>query len=215
MEISNDQTEKWINKSSEQINRFTNYIILISKYEKEPIDKFTLSSIHESLASSSVSIAFSIFNIFALITGTEASFFDDHIKDYFNSKVNLKSEEMNLLSFKWHTSIQSINSLGYSIDETFCVYKVHGIISFKILKMKTNELSNRSIKSKENCMNYSKEYFLVHFLYLLTTIKLIINLLSREKMNSMMLATDRKYSYLKIENISELMTLYKDRMLLK
>jgi hypothetical protein len=214
MEIDNPQVQRWIVKSRYEINRFSNYVILIDKYEKEPTDKFTLSSIHESLASCSVSIAFSIFNIFALITGTEASFFDDHIKDYFKIKVNLNSEELYLLSFKWHTSIQAINSLGYSNDEKLYVYKCDNTLGFKILNM-NDKLSDSTKRSKINSMIYSKEFFIIHLLYILSTIALITKLISMEMNISKVPISNRKSSYLEIENISELMSIYEDCLSIK
>jgi hypothetical protein len=212
LEIGDFKTENWIAKSAEEINRFANYIILINKYEKEPIDNFTITAIHESLTASSVSIAFCIFNIFAIITDTEASFFDDHIKDFFKNKTTLNSEEMNLLSFKWHSYIQSINSLSYSIDEKLSVYKRDSIIGFKILKLNNKELSNKTLESNENGMIHSKFFFSIHLLYLLSTIELIINLLLEEKCNPRMTVANRKSSYLAIENVPELITIYKESL---
>lgn len=212
LEMGDSQTERWISKSMKEINRFANYIRLINKYEKEPIDKLSLSSIHESLASSSISIVFSIFNIFALITGTEASFFDDHIKEYYKSKVKLNTEGQNLLSFEWHTSMLSINSLSYSIDEKLRVYKRDNIIGFKILNNNINEHSEGNIKSNENGMTYSKEFFSIHLLYILSTIDLLASLLSEKsgKSKSKLNGTIHRNNYIEIENINDFMAISED-----
>ena len=216
IEISDIQTKKWIDKAINEINRFSNFIVLIDKYEKEPIDNYTLTSIHESLAASSVSITFSIFNIFALITGTEASFFDDHIKTFYKGYPKLNHEKMNLLSFKWHTSIQNINSLSYSIDEKLCAYKGDNIIGFNILKVNVKESPYRTKKSKVTGMIiHSKRFFSIHLLHLLSSIELISNLLSEGRYNSKAPITKGKISYLEIENLSELMSIYRDSVFKK
>jgi hypothetical protein len=206
-EIANSETQCWIVKSIDEINRFSNYIILINKYEKEPIDNFTLSAIHESLATSSISIAFSIYNIFALITGTEASFFDDHIKDYFKSETKLNSEEMYLLSLKWQTPIHSINSLSYSIDEKLCVYKCDALISFRILNYKETSLDTRKRNGK---MIYSKEFFIIHLFYILSTVDLIASLLSEKSVKLKLKGTLPRNNYIEIENIIDFMSISKD-----
>jgi hypothetical protein len=207
MEFENPQVQRWIVKSIYEINRFFNYVILIDKYEKEPTDKFTLSSIHESLASCSVSIAFSIFNIFALLTGTEASFFDDHIKEYFKKKAKIKSEEKNLLSFKWHAAIESINSLSYSIDEKLCVIKRDNLIGFRILNYKINESSFNTRERVEVDMIYSKEFFIKQLLYILSTIDLLSSLFSNKKNHSILNCTLLNNSYIEIENINDFMVI--------
>jgi len=204
-EIGDSQTERWIYKLQEEFNRYLNYIVLISKYEKVPADHFTLTALHESLSTSSVTIAFCIFSIFALITRTEASFFDDHIKDYFKGKVKLNREEMKLLSFKWHTSIHTINSLSYSCDERLCICNSDNKIGFKILNNITTKSSYNTRKRDEPKITYSTEFFFIHLLMIISTLDLLASLLSDKWHNMNPDGTQQRNSYLEIENIDDFM----------
>ena len=205
--LSNVQTKNWIAKSIQEIDRFSNYVVLIDKHEKESVDKFTLYSLHESLAASSVSITFCIFNIFSLITNTDPSFFDEHIMDYFRNKTKLNSYEMNLLSFNWHTAIESINALTYSTDEKLWVYKRDSLIGFKILNFKIKESYFNTRERNEFKMIYSKEYFIKDLLYILSTIDLLASLLSYKKNSCKLNGSLPVYSYIEIENINDFMVI--------
>jgi hypothetical protein len=199
----NNELNGWIDKSKEELIRFTNFLVLLKKYEREPVDDYTCQAIHFTIASCSESIVFSLFNIFAILTKSDASFYDTHICDYFTARYNLNQYEMEYLSFSWHVPIQKINTLVYSVDEKFLLYNSINDLAFEVV----NSVTSKSQKD----IICSVKYFAVNLLNLLSTIDLLATLLFREIKDNYSLTSLKQQAsdnYLRIENISELLNVF-------
>ncbi len=202
-EINNPGAQSWISKSKQDINRFAQYIISLNNFEKEKPDYYTCQAIHESLNGCSVSIVFSLFNIFATLTKTEASFFDQSIRDYFAERKKLTFEELYLLSFYWHEPVLSMNSLGYSAEQYLKIYFSDNGLAFKVMNSRdginSSDLGN--IDNEE--ITNSLEFYTFHFFQLLSTIDLLANLLNPET------TQNQTTFFLPVENYKELYILYR------
>ncbi len=197
-ELNNPIVQPWITKSKHELNRFTQYILCINTFNKTKPGYNTCQAIHESLNNCSVSIVFSLFNIFAAITKTQASFFDQSIRDYFMERVKLKFEESYQLSFYWHEPVLSMNSLGYSAEEYLKIYSYENGISFSVVTRKDNsELENEEITS-------SLQFYTFHLFQLLSTIDLVAKLLNPGT------TQNKTTSFLQIENYHDLYNIYED-----
>jgi hypothetical protein len=200
-EINNPEVEAWISKSKHELNRFAQYVISLHTFEKEKPNYHTCQAIHESMNGCSVSIVFSLFNIFALLTKTRASFFDQSIRDYFMKGQKLTFEESYLLSFFWHEPVLSMNSLGYSADQILKIYSTKDGIGFNVLT--SNENSDLDQPEKEEITD-SLKFYTFHLFQLLSTIELVANLLIPGTTQS------KTTSYLPIENYHVLYNIYED-----
>jgi hypothetical protein len=202
--ICNSQAEKWISKSKDELNRFVNLLIILNKYEKETVDYYVCQSIHLSLAACSESIVFSLFNIFALVTRTEASFFDTHIRDYFAGKHYLTEDVLNHLSFDWHEILMTINSLVYSADTKLIINNSKNRMGFQLV---SSETGNSDSHDRIN----SIRYFTKHLSDLMFAIDLIATSLHHEinGCESFPTAESNKYIYnLSVEDAKELFELF-------
>ncbi len=194
--LNNAIVQPWIFKSRVELNRFTQYIICLNSFEKEIPNYHSCHALHESLNSCSVSIVFSLFNIFALVTKTKACFFDQSIRDYFLERVKLTSKESYLLSFFWHEPVLSMNSLGYSAEEHLKIYTSEVGIGFSVLTRKANADSDQ-IENTE--VTSSMKFYTFHLVQLLSTIELVASLLNPCKPSQ-----SQANSLLQIENYNDL-----------
>jgi hypothetical protein len=212
--IYNPEVQQWIDKSKHELNRFANYVIILSKVEKSLTDVFTYQALHESLNRCSVGIVFSLFNIFSLITKTRASFFDNSIKNYFNDKIKLSPQELHLLSFDWHEKVHAMDTFNYSNDENFQFYLVNGKLGFQIVR----KIESIIIKTEDNEFNAlinSVEFYAIHFLYLLSTIDLLSRILQNQVGFTISERPREPVSkYMHIENINDLLAIYNDCLLI-
>jgi hypothetical protein len=206
-EINNPEVQTWISKSNHELNRYAQYIISLRIFEKEKPDYYTCQAIHECLNKCSVSIVFSLFNIFASITKTKASFFDQSIRDYFLERVKPSIEELYLLSFYWHEPVLSMNSLDYSADEFLKIYFSEVGLGFKVVNSSdgkyTPELEHSDIEETTN----SIKFYTFHLLQLLSTIDLVVNLLNPGQVKT---SSSQTSSFLQIENYHDLYSIYED-----
>jgi hypothetical protein len=168
----NHHLSKWISKSKHALNYYSHFLVLLKRFEKEPVDKYTCQAIHLSLASCSESIVFSLFNIFSLVTKTEAAFYDVHIRDYLAAKHSLSPDELNVLSFNWHQPIQNLNGLVYSADEKFVLHNSKNDLGFQIAYFGNTNESETIIGSVD--------FFTTHLQCLHSTIGLLCTLLARD-----------------------------------
>jgi hypothetical protein len=203
-EINIPIIQTWISKSNHELNRFAQYILSLHNFEKEKPDYYTCQAIHESLNGCSVSIVFSLFNIFASITKTQASFFDQSIRDYFIERIKLSIEELYLLSFYWHEPVLSINSLGYSNEQYLKIYISKEGIGFKVMNPKDEKYNSELDHSDNEEIANSIKFYTFHLLQLLSTIDLAANLLNPDIFKS------SSTPYLQIENYQDLYSIYEN-----
>jgi hypothetical protein len=206
-EIDNPHVQPWISKSKHELNRFAQYIISLNTFEKEKPDYYTCQAIHESLYGRSVSIVFSLFNIFASITKTQASFFDQSIRDYFSERVKLSFEQSYLLSFFWHEPVLSMNSLGYSAEQYLKIYFSEDGIGFKVLNLQHAKYNSELEHSPNEEITNSIEFYTFHLLQLLSTINLVANLINPEAVKAYQ---SQASAFLKVENYQELYSIYEN-----
>ncbi len=190
----NSEIQRWVSKSKYELNRYAQHIIALNTFEKENPAYYTCQAIHESLNSCSVSIVFSLFNIFAILTETKASFFDTSIRDYFMERIKPSFKDSYLLSFYWHESVLSMNSLGYSSDQYLKICFLEDGIGFTVL----NSQDGKNYSETENHeITNSKIFYTFHLLQLLSSIDLVSNLLSPAKVKR---PSSQTSQYLEIEN---------------
>jgi hypothetical protein len=195
--------QAWISKSKYEINRYAQHILSLHNFKKEKSDFYTCQAIHESLNGCSVSIVFALFNIFASITKTQASFFDQSIRDYFAERIKLNSQESYLLSFYWHEPVLAMNSLGYSAEQYLKICFCDNGIAFKVMNPGGGNSSDLEHSDNEEITN-SLQFYSYHLFQLLSAIDLLTNLLYPET------TQNQTTSYLPIENYQDLYIIYED-----
>jgi hypothetical protein len=206
-ELKSPEVQLWISKSKHELNRFAQFILSLHNFEKEKPNYHTCQALHESLNGCSVSIVFSLFNIFAIITKTKASFFDQSIRDYFMERVRLSFEQSYLLSFLWHEPVLSMNSLGYSSEQYLKTYFVEDGVGFKVLKSRDGRnTSDLERNDNEEIIN-SLEFYTFHLFQLLSTIDIVANLLNPDIFKT---SSSQAISYLHVENYHDLHTIYEN-----
>lgn len=187
----NSEVDIWILKAEYELKRYISYLLLLDNKQKDDHDSSVCFSLHESLASCSTAIVFSLFNIFSLLTKTEATFFDESISDYFSGK-NLTREQSVLLSFSWHLPVQEINSLVFDPTARLEISKKDSQVVFRV--------SNPDVKKIP--FTGSVCFFAGHLTLILNSASLLSLLLSGTYIFQ---SHHRKNSGLiKLENMSEL-----------
>jgi|WetSurMetagenome_2_1015567.scaffolds.fasta_scaffold00407_14 hypothetical protein len=208
LEVTGDsETSGWIAKSKHEMNRYANYLVLLRRYEKEPIDDYTCQAIHFNMAACSESIVFNLFNIFALITNTEASFYDTHISDYCAVNSCLEPECLYYLSFDWHKLVQSISNLVYSVDKKLQVCNKLNFTGFKIIDLVTTDTDLHSRDYDMKDFISSKDFFAIHLIQILSASDILFDLLYKgfKRKEELELSGQTMDSYyLKIENFVSL-----------
>ncbi|MBK7712806.1 MAG: hypothetical protein IPJ37_19045 [Bacteroidales bacterium] len=201
----NSETLRWIGRAKQELNRYASYLCLITRFEKETIDKNIVRAVYESIASCSTSIVFSLYNIFAILTKTEKTFFDNHIEEYFSGVMKLNHEDSYCLQFRWHEPVEQINSLTFDNDKEAIVCHSGNCLFFKI----KNSISHSSLQSTNitdsDDIIFSKDFFSINLLNILAVTDLLAALLSDKKLNKnvrFLLAAPDCNSYLQIDNIA-------------
>jgi hypothetical protein len=211
-EIADDETHNWIVKSKIGLNRYANYLCLLSRYGKVPADKYTCQAVHEALAGCSSGIVFSLYNIFAILTKTEKTFYDSHIQEYFYEKMNLNPDDINYLTFQWHEPVEKINSLAYSADEELVFYNPGDDLMFRITEIDSVQSAYNARLENSAGFISSEKFFALNLLDLLAAIDLLTELLQKEtatKVSMESIEVPSGNSCIRIENSEELISIFR------
>ena len=180
MNHGDNSVAKWILKSTHELNRYSNYLILLNTLVKSNSDNYFIQAIHESLVNCSVSIVFSIFNIFTILTKTEYSFYDHHIADYFAGKKNLAPDDYYLLTFFWHQPVEFLNSLPYAADVEFVLQNSGGDSGFRVVDSTTKKSILTDNHSDTEGFIPSVQFFCINLLNIVGTLNVIADNLPDE-----------------------------------
>ncbi len=195
------EIDKWISIAHEETNNIANYLIILDNQEKKLVDEFISISLHESLTKSFEKIRFGIFNIFSIITETEATFYDEHISDYFSASYGLSDDDLYLVSYKWSSSLEFLHSVTYDKDLKIHIKNDMGLFYFRLEGVDVLDLYPiEGLLDKNGYVN-SVLFYTINFIYLWLSVKTIsMNLVDRKKDNSV---TNHSVNFVQISKYND------------